>query len=131
MRHIVFSVLQAHMRKGFTYFLGVISARVWSYLQIDWHLSDNMHLAIREARRHFGKAFFMEVLITACWHIWKIKNGKIFQHQRPSFARWRGNFIHDMTLLGHRINKKHLHKSQHDALDLQPPLAVLAILAFV
>lgn len=83
------------------------SQRVWNYLQITWHMGDDIQPIVAAAKRDFGKPFFMEVMILACWHIWKQRNGKIFQHERPTFARWRSNFVHDVTLLQYRIKRKH------------------------
>jgi hypothetical protein len=68
-------------------------------------------IAFRASSWQPGKAlvilFFMKVLITACWNIWLLRNGNIFRHERPNFAKWRGKFIHDITLLQHRIKAKH------------------------
>jgi hypothetical protein len=30
----------------------------------------------------------MEIVILACWNIWKQRNGLIFQGERPSFLGW-------------------------------------------
>jgi hypothetical protein len=43
----------------------------------------------------------------ACWHIWIIRNGKIFRSEKPAFAKWKAGFIHDMYLLRYRIKVKH------------------------
>jgi hypothetical protein len=50
--------------------------------------------------------FFMEVLILACWNIWILSNGKIFNGERHTFARWKARFIHDISLLQYRIKAK-------------------------
>jgi hypothetical protein len=42
-----------------------------------------------------------------CWNIWLIRNGKIFRQEKPTFAKWRGKFIHDISLLQYRIKAKH------------------------
>jgi hypothetical protein len=55
------------------------------------------------ARRSSNKPFFVEVAFIGCWHIWKLRNAKIFRHERPTFATWRRNFIHDMLLRVHRF----------------------------
>jgi hypothetical protein len=59
------------------------------------------------ARMDFGKPFFTEVVFTAAWNIWIVRNGKVFRNERPLFRTWRHNFIHDMTLLSHRIKCKY------------------------
>jgi hypothetical protein len=78
-------------------------------LQKSWQGHGNMPLQpiLDEARRSFGLTFFMEVIITACWNIWLIRNAKIFNHERPTFRRWKAGFMQDMYLLEHRIKKKH------------------------
>jgi hypothetical protein len=83
------------------------SQRIWCYLQIDWSLSQDLQTAASMARADFGKPFFMEVVIIACWNIWKQRNEQIFEAQRPSFKGWKRNFVHDLSMLGHRIKKKH------------------------
>jgi hypothetical protein len=84
------------------------SARVWNYLQIQWvgNSSHDLQQVVSEARRSFGHPFFMDVLILARWNIWILRNGKIFNGERPTFARWRARFIHDISLLQYRIKAK-------------------------
>jgi hypothetical protein len=84
------------------------STRVWSYLQVEWIATEvDMQRILGLAKKHFGLPFFMEVLITACWNIWLIRNAKVFRQEQETFARWKGQFVHDMTLLQYRINAKH------------------------
>jgi hypothetical protein len=83
------------------------SVRVWNYLQVEWVPNNDLQTIVEVARAHFAKPFFMEVLIVACWNIWLIKNGKIFNKERPSFTRWRCRFVHDISLLQYRIKDKH------------------------
>jgi hypothetical protein len=66
-----------------------------------------MQEVLNVARRSFGRHFFMEVMITACWNTWLVRNGKIFRNERPTFARWKGKFVHDITLLQYKIKEKH------------------------
>jgi hypothetical protein len=79
-------------------------------LQIDWIQNDDLQVVISNARQSFGKPFFMEVLILACRGIWLFRNDKIFNQVRPTFTKWKHKFIHDMSLLHHRIKSK--YKSQ-------------------
>jgi hypothetical protein len=83
------------------------SQRVWNYLQIDWSLAQDIQGSISAAKLAFRKPFFMEVLMLACWNIWKQRNGKIFRNDRPTFGGWKRAFIHDLSMLGHRIKNKH------------------------
>ena len=105
-KHCVLCVTRAYEDRFHLFFTCNFSQRVWSYLQIDWSLGSDIQGAMSAARRDFNKPFFMEVMIVACWHIWKQRNGKIFQHERPTFARWRASFIHDISLLQYRIKAK-------------------------
>lgn len=59
----------------------------------------------KEARKDFGKPYFSEGLM--CWNIWIIRNGSVFRNERPTFASWRRNFVHDITLLADRIKCKY------------------------
>jgi hypothetical protein len=83
------------------------SRRIWTYLQIDWIQADNVETMFIRARAAFAKPFFTEIVILACWHIWKVRNGFIFQHERPSFRAWVNKFKHEVTLHAHRIKDKH------------------------
>jgi hypothetical protein len=74
---------------------------------VEWIPSNDLQTVVSVARSRFAKPFFMEVLIVACRHIWLIRNGKFFSNERPSFARWRGRFIHDFTLLQYRVKEKY------------------------
>lgn len=91
------------------FFSCTFSQRVWNYLQVDWSPNQNMttyQMAVA-ARQDFGKPFFTEVVFTAAWNIWILRNGKVFRNEQPLFRTWRHNFIHDMTLLVHRIKYKY------------------------
>ena len=106
--HCELCVANAYEDKLHLFFDCNFSKRIWSYLQIDWSLNSDMFMAVSAARKDFGKPFFMEVLITACWNIWTIRNGRIFRNERHSFGKWKAAFIHDLTLLRFRLKKKHV-----------------------
>lgn len=99
---------QSHEDRLHLFFGCTFSQRIWNYLQIDWVQSDDLQTVVSAAKRSFGQPFFMEVMITACWNIWLQRNGKIFRWERPSFSRWRSGFVHDLSLLRHRLKAKHL-----------------------
>jgi hypothetical protein len=69
------------------------SRRIWNYLQIDWSSDNDLQAMVARARRSFNKPFFMEVLISTCWNIWLIHNGKIFRHEKPTFAKWKAKGV--------------------------------------
>jgi len=79
------------------------SCRVWNYLQITWGANGSLHSCLQQAKDSFGQSFFMEVMLTASWCIWIVRNGKTFRNERPSFHSWRRHFVHDITLLSHRL----------------------------
>jgi hypothetical protein len=65
---------------------------------------------VSESRRNFGQPFFMEVVIMAIWNIWLIRNGEIFDRDKPMFARWKCKFVHDMYNLQYRIKARYKDK---------------------
>ena len=83
----------------FNYLFGT---RVWTYLQITWQ-GQSMWSSALAAKRDFHNPFFAEVVFTACWNIWTIRNAKIFNQEQLKFRKWRSGFIHDISLLAHRI----------------------------
>jgi hypothetical protein len=83
------------------------SRRVWNYLQVDWIQHHDMQTIVSAAHVSFAKPIFMEVIMVACRNIWLVRNGKVFRGERPSFTKWRGKFIHDISLLQYRIKAKH------------------------
>ena len=105
-KHCVLCPLRAYEDRFHLFFNCNFSIRIWNYLQINWVGGSDIQSTVAAAKRDFGKPFFMEVMILACWHIWKLRNGKKFQHERPTFAKWKCNFIHDISLLWHRIKSK-------------------------
>ena len=85
------------------------SQRVWSFLQISWcdaSMMDNLLVAKKE----FEGPCFTEIVILACWNIWKQRNGFIFKETLPSFRGWKAGFFLDITMLGHRV--KDINKSR-------------------
>lgn len=85
------------------FFKCLFATRVWNYLQITWQASLSTKACILAASRIFGHPFFLEVVFTAAWNIWILRNGRIFRQETPTFRAWKRNFIHDITLLSHRF----------------------------
>jgi hypothetical protein len=104
----VLCALGTHEDRVHLFFECNFSRRIWAYLQIDWIPHDDLQFIMQAARSSFGKPFFMEVVILACRNIWLLQNGKIFGNERPTFAKWKCNFIHDISLLKFRIKAKFL-----------------------
>ncbi|XBI58820.1 hypothetical protein VPH35_039994 [Triticum aestivum] len=86
------------------------SCRVWNYLQIDWSHGSNIQQCISQARQRFGHPFFYEVMLTAAWNIWILRNGRTFRGIGATFAAWRCNFVHDILLLSHRLKDSFRHR---------------------
>ena len=99
---------QAHCLEDIThlFFSCNFSCRIWNYLQIEWLPGNDMMQIAQQARRAFNKPFFADIVFTAWWHIWLLGNARIFRHERPYFARWKSGFVHDLTLLSHRIKPR-------------------------
>ena len=91
--------------RGHPFFHCNFSVRVWNYLQICLPQGDGMSNIVLQAKRDFAKAFFTKVVFIACWNIWIVRNAKVFRHERPSFNKWRCAFIHDITLMQHRVKQ--------------------------
>ena len=102
------------------FFQCMFAHRVWNYLQVDWSQGDDMVTVATMARRDFAQPFFVEVVFTAWWNIWQIRNDKIFRHINPTFSRWRQGFVHDLYLLGYRI-KPRLKEDLFRWIDFLPP----------
>jgi hypothetical protein len=105
--HCVLCPTRARETRMHLFFECNFSQRIWNYLQIDWTLAPDMQGSLLIAKLAFGKPFFMEVIMLGCWNIWKQRNGLIFRFERPSFAAWKRAFVHDISMLGHRIKSKH------------------------
>jgi hypothetical protein len=80
------------------------STRIWNYLQIPW-IPGNTFASLSFAKKSFLGPCFTEIVIIACWCIWKQRNGWIFKDIKPTFRRWRSSFVHEVTKLKHRVKK--------------------------
>jgi hypothetical protein len=78
------------------------STRIWNYLQISWLPGTNYEV-LRRAKQSFNGPCFSEVVIIACWSIWKQRNGLIFKAIKPTFRGWKTCFVHQVTLLKYRV----------------------------
>jgi hypothetical protein len=74
------------------FFNCVFSTRICNYSQISWS-PGSTHQSLIAAKKSFKGPLFTEVVIVACWCIWKQRNGWIFKNFRPTFRGWRANFI--------------------------------------
>jgi hypothetical protein len=74
------------------FFNCMFSTRIWNYLQIPWKPGDTLASLI-VARKAFWGPCFVEVVVLACWNIWKQRNYYIFKHIRPTFWGWKAGFF--------------------------------------
>jgi hypothetical protein len=66
--------------------------------------SREIHFAsLITAKKALQGPCFVEVVVLACWNIWKQRNYYIFKHIRPTFRGWKAGFFHDITMLMHRV----------------------------
>jgi hypothetical protein len=55
------------------------------------------------AKQHFHHNFFTEVFIIVAWHIWKQRNGLIFDRCPSSVISWKNNFKAECVIQAHRM----------------------------
>ena len=65
------------------------SKECWDSIDIHWELSLPPLDMLITARRDFGISIFREILITACWVLWKTRNAAIFDNVQPQLATWK------------------------------------------
>ena len=78
------------------------STGVWNYLQIQW-MDEIVIQNLKLAKQSFDGPCFSEIVILACWNIWKQRNGWIFNNVPASFRGWKASFIVDITMFKHRV----------------------------
>ena len=86
------------------FFNCMFSSRIWNFLQIPWKPGNTTEV-MTYAKKHFSGPCFTEVIILACWGIWKQRNGWIFNNIKPTFRGWKAIFVHEITLLKYRVKK--------------------------
>jgi hypothetical protein len=58
---------------------------------------------LKRAKKNSNGPYFVEIVILACWNIWKQRNDKIFKGIQPTFRAWKAKFVLDVTLLKHIV----------------------------
>jgi hypothetical protein len=62
--------------------------------------------AINDIKNKLQIPFAMDIIVLATWSIWIVRNNKIFNNQRPSFASCKAILHDELRMLGHRIKNK-------------------------
>jgi hypothetical protein len=52
-------------------------------------------------------SFSMEIIILVAWGIWISRNNKNFNNQALSFQSWKAMYLQELTMMAHRMKKKH------------------------
>ena len=68
----------------------------WNSIPISWNLNLPPLDMVIEARSNFDSPIFREIFISACWTIWKARNGIIFN--KNLFQWWNGKQLSEKTL---------------------------------
>jgi len=75
------------------------SITCWNFIGILWNPDPPCLDMVLQATADFGRSFFMEILITACWTIWTSRNRLIFDAIPCSFVSWKENFENEIGLV--------------------------------
>lgn len=75
------------------------SLSCWSSINIQWDFSLQPLDMIIQARLYFGSHIFREIFISACWIIWKARNGIIFDNKAPTLVGWKMALKEDLGLV--------------------------------
>ncbi|RCV38080.1 hypothetical protein SETIT_8G113200v2, partial [Setaria italica] len=84
------------------FFTCTFSQWCWRFLHIRWDLSQVGVDMIIAARRDFNSRIFREILMVACWAIWKHRNEVIFDGVPLSLGRWKSIFREEFSIILHR-----------------------------
>nr|CAE04648.2 OSJNBa0061G20.4 [Oryza sativa Japonica Group] len=70
-------------------FLCPFAQNCWSLLGITWDTTLPLEGMFIRAKLDYQGSCFIEKFLYAAWHIWKQRNGFIFEQKIPSFITWR------------------------------------------
>jgi len=71
----------------------------WATIQIVWDLNLPPLDMVLQAREIFHNIIFREIMIIACWIIWKTHNSIIFDNGQKSIDQWKRNFKDELGLV--------------------------------
>lgn len=81
------------------FFTCPFSQNCWHSLHIYWNTGLQPLDMVIEARTNFGHPIFRELMITACWIIWKMRNSIIFDNGTCSLHLWKTMFKEELGLV--------------------------------
>jgi len=88
------------------FFACPFSTACWNLIGIQWDFSLPPLDMIIQARLSFGSHIFREIFITACWNIWKSRNGIIFDNLPASLMTWKATFKADLSVVCIKAKRK-------------------------
>lgn len=80
------------------------SLACWLEIGISWNRTAESFSMVQQANTTFQQPFFMEIFAIAAWQIWKLRNAKIFQRERPSPRNGIINFCDSVHAQMHRMS---------------------------
>ena len=81
------------------------SSDCWNSINIHWNFNLQPLDMIIQARLNFNSHFFWEFFITACWVLWKARNGIIFDNQTATLLEWSASLKEELDQICIKTNK--------------------------
>jgi hypothetical protein len=81
--------------------------RCWDHLCPQRNRNLGIEDAINDIKNKLQLPFAMDIIVLATWSIWIVRNNKIFNNQRASFASWNAILHEELRMLGHRIKNNY------------------------
>lgn len=82
------------------------SLNCWNLININWNFNLQPLDMLIQARTSFGSPIFREIFITACWIIWKERNGIIFDNKATSPRVWKIHLKEELGLVCIKAKKR-------------------------
>ncbi|TVU41186.1 hypothetical protein EJB05_14685, partial [Eragrostis curvula] len=79
-------------------FVAVVRVWCWSFFNLQWNSAIPVVDRIEELCTQNILSFIKELVIVACWAIWKHRNAIIFDNKHVSLQNWKREFKEEMAL---------------------------------